>query len=102
MSKSLSTKDILGIDLETYRKWIEWQMIEGMDWNNIQIDHVRCISSFDVSKNEELREVFNWKNTQPLLKEDNLKKGSKYNELDYRLQFIKAYQFLKLNEEGLI
>ena len=32
----------------------------------------------------------------PLLKEDNLRKGSKYNELDYRLQFIKAYQFIEI------
>ena len=44
-------------------------------------------------------EAFNWRNTKPLLKEDNLRKGSKYNELDYRLQFIKAYQFIKINEQ---
>ena len=100
--KPTSTKEILGIDLETYKKWILWQMSSEMNWSNIHIDHVRCISSFDVTKEDELLEAFNWKNTQPLLKEDNLRKSNKYNELDYRLQFIKAYQFLKLNEEGLI
>ena len=54
---------------------------------------------FDVSKDGELKEAFNWKNTQPLLKRDHLQKGTKFNFLDYRLQFIKAYQFIKLNEE---
>ena len=69
-----------------------------MNWNNIEIDHQKPISSFDVSKDDELKEAFNWKNTQPLLKEVHSQKGVKYNELDYRLQFIKAYEFLKLNE----
>ena len=55
---------------------------------------------FDVSKDEELREAFNWKNTQPLLKHDHQKKGTKFNFLDYQLQLIRAYQFIKLNEKG--
>ena len=54
---------------------------------------------FDLSKDEELKETFNWKNTQPLLKKDHQLKGTKFNFLDYHLQFIKAYQFIKLNEE---
>ena len=54
---------------------------------------------FDVSQYEELKEAFNWKNTQPLLKQDLLQKGIKFNFLDYQLQFIKAYQFIKLNGE---
>ena len=98
-SKSSTTKEILGIDIETYKRWIEYQMTPEMDFNNIQIDHVKPISSFDVSNEDELFKAFNWKNTQPLLKEDNLRKGSKYNELDYQLQFIKASEFLKLNGE---
>ena len=94
-SKSSSTLDILGIDIETYRKWIEWQMTPDMNWSNIEIDHVKPICMFDVTKDEELREAFNWKNTQPLLKHDHQQKGIKFNFLDYQLQFIKTYQFLK-------
>ena len=55
---------------------------------------------FDVIKDEEVREAFSWKNTQPLLKDNHQKKGIKFIFLDYQLQFIKAYQFIKLNEEG--
>ena len=56
-----------------------------------------CI--FDVTKDEELNEAFNWRNTQPLLEQDHLQKGNKFNFIDYQLQFIKAYQFIKVNEE---
>ena len=65
-------------------------------------DHVIPICMFDVSDNEELKLAFNWKNTQPLLEENHSQKGVKFNFLDYQLQFNKAYQFLKLNEEGVI
>ena len=98
-SKSSSTLDILGIDIEIYKKWIEFHMTPDMTWDNIEIDHVKSICMFDVTKDEELKEAFNWKNTQPLLKADHKKKGEQFNFLDYQLQFIKAYQFLKLNEE---
>ena len=98
-SKSSSTRDILGMDIDLYRKWIEFQFTPEMNWSNIEIDHVKPICMFDVTKDEELKEAFNWKNTQPLLKQDHQQKGVKFNFLDYQLQFIKAYQFIKLNEE---
>ena len=99
MTKQSSTKDILGVDIDTYRKWIEWQMTPEMNWSNIEIDHVKPIRLFDTSDDEQLKEAFNWKNTQPLLKQNHRQKGIKFNFLDYQLQFIKAYQFLKINEE---
>ena len=63
------------------------------------IDHVKAISSSDTSDEEHFKEAFNWRNTQTLLKDVHQQKGVKFNLLDYRLQFIRAYQFLKLNEE---
>ena len=97
-----STRDILDIDIILYKKWIEWQMSPEMNWQNIEIDHVKAICLFDISNDEELKPAFNWKITQPLLKQDHQQKGIKFNFLDYQLQFIKAYHFLKLNgQEGL-
>ena len=98
-SKSSATREILGIDINLYKKWIEFQFTPEMNWDNIEIDHVKPICMFDVTKDKELREAFNWRNTQPLLKQDHVQKGIKFNFLDYQLQFIKAYQFIKLNEE---
>ena len=65
-SKSSSTREILGIDIDTYRKWIEFQFTPGMNWLNIEIDHVKPICMFDVSKDEELKGALSWKKTQPL------------------------------------
>ena len=101
-SKSSSTIEILGIDIETYQKWIEWQFTAEMNWTNIEIDHVKPICMFNVSTDEESRKTFNWKYIQPLLKQDHQQKGIKFNFLDCQNQFIKAYQFIKLNDqEGL-
>ena len=100
-SKFSSTRDTLGNGIDLYRKWIEYQFTPQMNWTNTQINHVKPICMFDVTKDEELKEAFNWRNTQPLLKQDDLQKGFKFNFLDYQLQFIKAYQFIKLNEERL-
>ena len=102
ISKSSSTIDILGIDIDSFKKWIEWQMTPGKNWFNIQIDHEKPISMFDVSYDGKLRLTFDWKNTQPLLKEFHAEKGTKFNLLEYLLQFVKAYQFIKLvDREGL-
>ena len=99
MTKQSSSINILGIDIDLYRKWLEFQFTHEMNWENIENDHVKPICLFDISDDEQLKEAFNRKKTQPLLKHDHLQKGIKFNFLDYQLQFIKAYQFIKLNEE---
>ena len=71
-----------------------------MNWSNIEIDPVKLYCLFDVSKDEELKEAFSWKNSQPLLKEIHSQKGVIYSFLYYQLPFISAYQFIKLYEEG--
>ena len=93
--------DILGIDINTYRKRIEFQSTPDMNWRKIDNDHVRPITSLDISDDEQLKAAFSWRNFQPLLKENHRQNGFKFNLLEYRLQFIEAYQFLKLNEERL-
>ena len=48
-----------------------------MIWFNNNIDHVMPICMFDVSNDGELKQAFNWKNAQPLLKEVHSQKGVK-------------------------
>ena len=99
MTKQSSPKEILGIDRDLYRKWLEFQFTPEMNWSNIEVDHIKPICMFDASYDEQLKEAFSWKNTQHLLKKDHQLKGTKLNFLDYQLQFIKAFQFIKLNDE---
>ena len=68
-------------------------MTPEVNWKNTEIDHLKRLCMFDVSKHEELNDAFSRKNTQPLLKGVHSREGVKLNFLDYQLQFIKAYQF---------
>ena len=68
-------------------------MTPEMNWGIIDIDHVKPICMFDVSKHEELQEAFNWKNTQPLLKEIHSHKGTKFNFLNINCTSLKHINF---------
>ena len=41
--KQSSSRDIIGIDIETYKMWVDFQMTSKMNWSNIEIDHVEPI-----------------------------------------------------------
>ena len=92
--------DKLGMDIETYKKRTEFKISPEMTWNSIDINHVKPISSYDVSNDKGLRKTCKWIDSQPLLKQVRQPKGTKFDFLTCRSQFIKAYQFLRLKEEG--
>ena len=56
-----------------------------MNWSNIEVNNLKPLCMFDVSKDEELNEAFNWKNTQALLKEVHSQKGVKFKLSVYQL-----------------
>ena len=99
-AKLSSWKDVFGIDFDTYRKPIEFQMTPDVTWDNTEIDHVNLKYPYDVSEDQELKQTFKWKKFQPLLKEIHSQKGVKVYILDYQLQFIKTHLFLRLNDKG--
>ena len=72
------TFEIVGIDVNELKKYLESQFLEGMCWDNYgiygwHIDHKIPLCS---AKNEtELLKLFHYTNLQPLWAEDNLKKN---------------------------
>jgi len=90
---------MLGKENITYRRRIEFQMTPDMNWSNIDIDHVKTTCVFDVCNDKEMREAFHWINTERLAKGIHSKVGTKFNLLDYHLQFNKAHEFINRNEE---
>ena len=80
--KSKKTLTILGCSLDFFKKHIESQFKNGMDWTNHgkfgwHIDHIKPISSFNLIIEKQQLECFNYKNMQPLWWHDNLSKGNK-------------------------
>lgn len=75
-----STVELLGCDTNKLKQHLESQFKLGMSWDNYglwHIDHKSPCAKFDLSKEEEQRKCFNFKNLQPLWAEENLSKGSK-------------------------
>ena len=68
-------------------------MSDGMSWNNIELDHVRPLSSFDLSDIEQLKEASHYSNIQPLLTKDNRSKSNRIHEHDIWSQSERLYDY---------
>jgi len=78
--KSASTMELVGTDWPTLFAWIEGKFQSGMTWNNHglwHVDHIIPCVAFDLTKPEQQRTCFHYKNLQPLWGIENIKKGAK-------------------------
>jgi hypothetical protein len=80
-SKSKKSIEYLECDIDTYKKYIEKQFVEGMTWDNYgtewHIDHIVPLK-YNNPKIEEVIKRLHYENTQPLWVKDNLIKGNQY------------------------
>lgn len=81
--KSTSSINLLGCSIEEYKLYLEQQFDDKMNWGNYgiywEIDHIIPCASFDLSKLEEQKKCFNYKNTQPLnIIENRIKSNKTY------------------------
>lgn len=84
LKKDKGTVEYLGCDIEFYKQYLEEKFKEGMSWDNYgewEIDHIKPVISFNLEKNEEIFECFNYKNTQPIWKYENRSKGKIWHNL---------------------
>lgn len=82
--KNSKTEAIIGCSISAFIKHIESQFTDQITWKNYgnghgkwNIDHILPISSFDLTDNNQIKEVFNYKNCRPMWAIDNIKKGAK-------------------------
>lgn len=72
----------LGMNKYYYKKWLEYQFDENMNWNNYgsywEIDHIVAIDSFKFTDEDdgEIYTCFDWKNTRPLEAGENARKSN--------------------------
>lgn len=73
----------LGISIPEFKAYIESMFRDSMTWENHgkvwHLDHIKPLSSFDLSDKEQFLIAANWKNYQPLLTKENLSKGCRLN-----------------------
>lgn len=81
--KNSKTEILLGCPIKFYIEYLESKFKDGMTWDNYgngknkwNIDHIIPISLFDLTKIEEQKKAFNYKNTQPLWALENIKKSN--------------------------
>lgn len=81
ISKSQSTMELLGCDIEFFIMYISSLFTEGMSIDNYglwHIDHIRPCCSFDLTDVTQQKICFHYTNLQPLWAKDNFSKGGKF------------------------
>lgn len=79
--KRMSSIELLGCDMEFFKKYIQGKFTDGMCWerlSEIHIDHIKPCSKFDLTKMTEQKLCFHYTNLQPLWEIDNLRKNNIY------------------------
>lgn len=77
-----SAVDDLGCSVEFLKTHLESKFKDGMSWQNHaingwHIDHIKPLSSFDLTNYEELKKACHYTNLQPMWSKDNWRKGDK-------------------------
>jgi len=75
-----NTKVLIGCSMKELRQHLELRFTEDMTWDNYgdwHMGHIKPCCQFDLTKPEQQRKCFSYKNLQPLWAADNLRKGGK-------------------------
>jgi len=78
ITKSKRTVELLGCSVEELVEHLEKTKVEGKDYSDAHIDHIRPCASFDFTDPKQQMECFHYTNLQYLPAKENRSKGSKY------------------------
>ncbi len=79
LTKSDTTKALLGAPISVVRSHLEEKFSNGMSWDNYgewHVDHIKPCASFDLSIPEQQLACFHYTNLQPLWAKENMRKGA--------------------------
>jgi len=105
LEKTNPSISYLGCDMKYFMEYFQkkidlfnkYSEIE-MTWDNIHIDHIKPVSSFNLDDKDEFLNCCHYSNMQPLLAEINLNKSCKWSEKneEFWLNNIKGKEYLDL------
>lgn len=76
-----SIRTLIGCSIDELKEYLQEQFRDGMAWNNYgtvwHVDHKTPCAHFDLTIESEQRACFNYRNLQPLLALENLRKGAR-------------------------
>jgi hypothetical protein len=77
--KYFKTMELLGCDINTFKKHIESNFRDDMSWEkrNFVLDHILHCASFDLTDVEQQKKCFHYTNFQPLTWDENSMKSNK-------------------------
>ena len=82
LTRTKPSIEYLGCDVTYFQNYIKSKFVEGMTFDNIHYDHIKPVSKFNLSDEEELLNCCHYTNFQPLLASVNLEKHNKWSEID--------------------
>jgi hypothetical protein len=95
-NKSSQYAPYFGLDIELFRKWIEIQFDEEINWDNFskawQFDHIIPVTFFDLRKEEELRLCWNFINIRVEKILHNKNRSNRVDVYETKRYFEKLYQ----------
>ena len=81
-NKSASTMELVGCSIEFLRDYLDNTKVEGKDYSDAHVDHIKPCASFDLTDPEQQRECFHYTNLQYLPAKENISKGTR---LEYNI-----------------
>jgi len=104
MIKSINGKktkhsiEYLDCPIEKFKEFIEKKMTSEMTWDNIELDHIKPITKFNLENHEEFLACCHYTNFQPLTKEVNNSKNNKWSDADelFWLENIKGKDYIEI------
>lgn len=84
--------ELTGCSQQQFKQWIEYNFIDEMNWDNYgdywNLDHIVPVSSFDLTKEEDMLLCFQWSNTAPEISKKNYEK---FNKIDHvKINYFKG------------
>jgi hypothetical protein len=85
VDRPMTHMDLIGLEPKELKEYIKCKFTDDMsfdNYNELEVDHIKPISIYDLTDLTQLKECFNYKNLQPLSKIDNQQKSNKYNHIN--------------------